>query len=134
MRIRVFKLGDRKDTCKFPWFENIWHTWLCCFYFLLLLDFYIKGFFLFSRKVMKRSFLGHLRLKLTPCPIVYDGKPVIKGRNRDFDWSSMFRIDLDHAWVTFENFFLNFPDLLSLSICRVRNDLIPSPPVSTTTT
>ena len=33
MRIRVFKLGDRKDTCKSPRIANIWHAWLCRFLF-----------------------------------------------------------------------------------------------------
>ena len=50
----------------------------------------------------------------------------VKGWSRDFDWPCMFGIELNHELHS-KIIFINFPDLLSLSTYRVRNDLNPLP-------
>ena len=91
----------------------------CVGFYFLLFDIYTTDILLFCTRVMKRCFLGHFRLKLTPFP--YRLWQRFRLTKYVLNWIK--------SWVTFENYFLTSPIRYHYpsAIYRVGNDLNPPP-------
>ena len=68
----------------------------CVGFYFLLFDIYTTDILLFCTRVMKRCFLGHFRLKLTPFP--YRLWQRFRLTKYVLNWIK--------SWVTFENYFI----------------------------
>ena len=91
----------------------------CVGFYFLLFDIYTTDILLFCTRVMKRCFLGHFRLKLTPFP--YRLWQRFRLTKYVLNWIK--------SWVTFENYFLTSPIRYHYpsAIYWVGNDLSPLP-------
>ena len=95
----------------------------CVGFYFLLFDIYTTDILLFCTRVMKRCFLGHFRLKLTPFP--YRLWQRFRLTKYVLNWIK--------SWVTFENYFLtspiryHYPSAIYRHITGWETTLTPSP-------